>query len=231
MEKMTMPVIDLLKAIPLFESFNNSELRHLASLLKGQSLDKGEILFHKGDTGSAFFIIANGLIRISVSNKAGDEVTFAHLRGGDFFGEMALLDEQTRSADATALEDSTLYVLDRNDFFPFLFENENAVHSILRALSMRLRRTDDILAETAFLTVSSRLARRLLELAEPSQLSGRESAEYQVRMSQRELGAMPGVTRESINKELKILKDRGIITTSRGNIGIQDMERLKCRTQ
>jgi len=226
-----MVITDLLKQIPLFESLLDSERQRLASLLKRHSLSKGEILFHTGDVGSAFFIIIKRLIKIGVSNKMGDEVTLARLRDGDFFGEMALLDEQPRSADATALEDSTLYVLDRNDFFPFLIQNENAVRSILRALSMRLRRTDDLFAEISFLTVSARLAKRLLELAESLETPEKESTEYRIRMSQRDLAAMLGVTRESINKELKILRDKGMVTTSRNAIIIQDLDRLKRRTR
>jgi len=226
-----MVITDLLKQIPLFESLLDSERQRLASLLQRRSLGKGEILFHKGDTGSAFFIIIKGLIKIGVSNKLGDEVTLAFLRNGDFFGEMALLDELPRSADATALEDSLLYVLDRNDFFPFLTQNENAVRSILRALSMRLRRTDDLFAEISFLTVSARLAKRLLELVEPLQTPAKESPEYRIQMSQRDIAAMLGVTRESINKELKILRDKGMVTTSRNAITIQDLDRLKRRTR
>jgi len=226
-----MVITDLLKQIPLFESLLDSERQRLASLLQRRSLGKGEMLFHKGDTGSAFFIIIKGLIKIGVSNKLGDEVTLAFLRNGDFFGEMALLDELPRSADATALEDSLLYVLDRNDFFPFLTQNENAVRSILRALSMRLRRTDDLFAEISFLTVSARLAKRLLELAEPLQNPAKESPEYRIQMSQRDIAAMLGVTRESINKELKILRDKGMVTTSRNAIIVQDLDRLKRRTR
>jgi len=226
-----MVLTDLLKQIPLFESMLDSECRYLAALLQRRSLRKGEILFHKGDAGSSFFIIIKGLIKIGVSNRIGDEVTLALLRNGDFFGEMALLDEQPRSADATALEDSLLYVLDRTDFFPFLFQNENAVRSILRALSIRLRRTDDLFVEISFLTVPARLAKRLLELAEPLQTPGSESKEYRIRMPQRDLAAMLGVTRESINKELKILRDKGVVTTARNTIIIQDIERLKRRAR
>jgi len=224
-----MVLTDLLKQIPLFESMLNSECRHLAALMQRRSLHKGEILFHKGDAGSSFFIIIKGLIKIGVSNKLGDEVTLALLRNGDFFGEMALLDDKPRSADATALEDSLLYVLERDVFFSFLFQNENAVRSILRALSLRLRRTDDLFTEISFLTVPTRLAKRLYELAEPLQTPGNESNEYRIRMSQRDLAAMLGVTRESINKELKILRDKGVVTTARNAIIIQDLERLKRR--
>jgi len=229
-----MVITDLLQQIPLFESLDDSERQRLASLLQHRSLHKGEILFHKGDAGSTFFIIIKGLIKIGVSNKLGDEVTFAFLRSGDFFGEMALLDEQPRSADATALEDSLLYVLDRDDFFPFLIKNENTVRSVLsallRALSLRLRRTDDLLAEISFLTVPARLARRLIELAEFLPTKERESKEYQIRISQRELAGMLGVTRESISKELKILRSKALVTTARNTIVIHNLERLKCRT-
>jgi CRP/FNR family transcriptional regulator, cyclic AMP receptor protein len=226
-----MVITEILKQIPLFESMLDSERKQLATLLHRRSLQKGEILFHKGDQGSAFFIIIKGLIKIGVSNKIGDEVTLAHLRNGDFLGEMALLDEQPRSASATALEDSLLYVLNRNDFFPFLFQNENAVRSILRALSIRLRRTDDLFTEISFLTVPARLAKRLLELAEPLQNQSEEIKAYRVRISQRELASMLGVTRESINKELKILKDKDLVETSRNNIIIRDIDRLKRRTR
>jgi len=226
-----MVITDLLKQIPLFESMPDSEHRHLAALLQRRSLKKGEILFHKGDKGSSFFIIIKGLIKIGVSNKLGDEVTLALLGNGDFFGEMALLDEQPRSADATAMEDSLLYVLNRDDFFPFLFQNENAVRSILRALSLRLRRTDDLFAEISFLTVPARLAKRLVELAEPLKTPGTEPGEYRIRMSQRDLAAMLGVTRESINKELKILRDKGVVTTARNAIIIQNLDHLKRRTR
>lgn len=226
-----MIVTDLLKQIPLFESMVDLERQQLSALLQRRHLRKGEILFHKGDQGSAFFIIIKGLFKIAVSNKLGDEVTLALLRNGDFFGEMALLDEQPRSADAIALEDSLLYVLHRDDFFPFLFKNENAVRSILRALSIRLRRADDLFTEISFLTVPARLAKRLLELAEPLQTHKDESKTYQIQMSQRELASMLGVTRESINKELKILKDKGLVETSRNSIVIRDIERLKRRTR
>lgn len=229
-----MVITDLLQQIPLFESLDNSERRRLAALLQSRSLSKGEVLFQKGDPGSAFFIIIKGLIKIGVSNNLGEEVIFSFLGSGDFFGEMALLDKHPRSADATALEDSLLYVLDSNDFFPFLIQSENTVRSVisalLRALSLRLRRADDLLEEISFLTVPARLARRLLELAESLPIAEGESKKYRIRISQRELAGMLGVTRESISKELKILREKGLVTTARNTIIIHDLDHLKRRT-
>jgi CRP/FNR family transcriptional regulator, cyclic AMP receptor protein len=226
-----MVITDLLKQIPLFESMLDFERKQLADLLQRRSLRKNDYLFHKGDSGSSFFIIAEGQIKIGVSNKMGDEVTLALLRKGDFFGEMALLDEQPRSADASAVEDTLLYVLNRDDFFPFLFKNENAIRSILCALSMRLRRADDLFAEISFLTVSARLAKRLVELAHPLELKDANASEYRIQISQRELASILGVTRESINKELKILRDRNLVTTARNAIIIQNLDQLKRRAR
>jgi CRP-like cAMP-binding protein len=160
----------LLQQIPLFDSLDRSELKRLAKLLQSRSLKKREVLFRKGDPGSDFFIIIKGSIKIGVSKNLDEEVIFSFLGSGDCFGEMALLDNHPRSADATAVEDSLLYVLDSKDFYHFLLQSENTVRSVigalLRLLSLRLRRADHLLEEISFLTVPARLARRLLELAE-----------------------------------------------------------------
>lgn len=222
-----MTTTDLLQKIPLFESLNDQERQQLTTMLKLDAIKKRELLFSRGDAGSSFYIIIKGAIKISVSNELGAEVTLALLSDGDFFGEMALLDEQPRSANATALENTVLYRLDRNDFFSFLLQNENTIRSILCSLSLRLRSIDDMFSETTFLTVSARLAKRLFELAKPLQIQEKESKEYQIRMSQQELASMLGVTRERINKELKILRDKGIVTTARNSVIIRDLDRLR----
>jgi CRP/FNR family cyclic AMP-dependent transcriptional regulator len=109
-----MPVL-LIKQIPLFALLSPQEQETLASMLRRRSIRKGDFLFHKGDEGTALYIIFKGLIKIAVSTNRGDEVTLAMLADGDFFGEMALLDDLPRSTDAMALEDTQLYVLNRVD--------------------------------------------------------------------------------------------------------------------
>ncbi|MDA8126482.1 MAG: Crp/Fnr family transcriptional regulator, partial [Deltaproteobacteria bacterium] len=146
-----------------------------------------------------------------------------------FFGEMALLDGLPRSADTVAMEDSTLYTLNRNDFLSFLVQNEKSVRAVLASLSLRLRKTDDLLAEMCFLNLSVRLAQKLAELAE-EQGPDREAPEtYKLRISQQELGNILGVSRESINKELKLLRDKGWVSTSRNHIVIYELASLKKR--
>src|SRR5512140_1761132 len=106
--------MNVLKKIPLFASLSEEDLKNLTSLLRRKQLGKGELLFQQGDEGTALYIIVQGRIKISLSRRM-DNVTLAILVPGECLGEMALLDELPRSADAIALEDSQLYVLNRKD--------------------------------------------------------------------------------------------------------------------
>jgi CRP/FNR family transcriptional regulator, cyclic AMP receptor protein len=220
--------MNILKMIPLFASLPEADQQNLTSLLRRKNLGKGEILFQQGDEGTALYIIVQGRIKISLSRRM-DNVTLAILGQGEFLGEMALLDDLPRSADAIALEDSLLYVLNRKDFLSFLSNNPHTVYAILNSLSRRLRNTDGQLAEMCFLNVSARLAKRLVELAETQEPEEGNPKAYDLKISQQELGNILGVSRESINKELKILRDRGVVSTSRNSLRILDLESLKKR--
>jgi CRP-like cAMP-binding protein len=223
-----MPVL-LIKQIPIFALFSPHEQETLASMLRRRSIHKGDFLFHKGDEGTALYIIFKGLIKIAVSTNRGDEVTLAMLTDGDFFGEMALLDDLPRSADATALEDTQLYVLNRADFLSFLIHSEHAVRAIIQVLSLRLRRTDDMVAEVCFLNVSARLAKRLVALVESRHQVEKGDEQYKLHLTQRQLASLIGVSRETINKDLIILRQKEIVATARNIITIRDLDRLKHR--
>ena len=226
-----MAMVSLIKQIPLFSSLIHEEIEILAALLRRRSIKKGDILFQKGDEGTALYAILRGCIKIIVTTPVGDKITVAILNDGDFFGEMALLDGMTRSADAVALEETQLAVLDRDDFLTFLAQHEHAVRAILRTLSLRLRKTDDLLSEICFLSLSVRLAKRLLELARDESEGGNDVSVLAMRMTQKELSNLLGVSRESVSKELKTLRDKGIVSTARGKIVLLDQERLKKRAK
>jgi CRP/FNR family cyclic AMP-dependent transcriptional regulator len=220
--------INVLKRIPLFASLPEGDQRNLVSLLRRVNLRKGEILFRQGDEGLSLYLILQGRIRISLSRQM-DVVTLAILGQGEFLGEMALFDGLPRSADAIALEDSYLYALNRKDFLSFLVNNEKAVHAVLSSLSIRLRKTDALLAEMCFLNLSLRLVQKLVEFAQQQQPDEKNPNECTLRVSQQELGNILGVSRESINKELKHLRDKGIVSTSRNCIHIHNLASLKKR--
>jgi CRP/FNR family cyclic AMP-dependent transcriptional regulator len=223
---MATPVI-LLEQVPLFKAFKQSERQRLAALLRRQTIKKGDVLFRKGDEGNAFYIIRSGRIKIILTSLQEDEITLSVFAKGDFFGEMSLLDGMPRSADAVAMVMTHLYVLNRKDFLSFLIQNEQIVQSILYTLSMRLRKTDSLLGETAFLNISTRLLKRLLDLVESEGQCEEGSPAVRIDITQRELASLVGVCRESINKNLKVLCRKGLLTTSRNAIIIHDPELLK----
>jgi CRP/FNR family transcriptional regulator, cyclic AMP receptor protein len=220
--------ISVLKRIPLFASFPEADQQRLVTLLRKETLRKGERLFRQGDEGDALYLILQGRIKISLSSQM-DTVTLAVLGQGEFLGEMALLDGLPRSADAIAMEDSFLYALNRRDFLSCVVHNEKAVRGVLASLSLRLRKTDNMLAEMCFLNLSARLARTLVELAERQGPDREAPDQYKLKISQQELGNILGVSRESINRELKRLRDKGWVSTSRDYIHIEQLASLKKR--
>lgn len=221
----------LLKQVPLFRSLPLDECRQMAALLKKHYLKKGEALFRKGDEGTALYLILSGKLKISRQSRGGDEVILAVLAGGDFCGEMAILDGFPRSADAVALEETQLFGLNRKDFLAYMTSHEAAVQAILAALSQRLRKADDFLEDIFFLNVSARLAKKLIELALANGCREGQGEPGTVNATQKELAGMVGASRESVNKELRILREKDLVSISGNTILIRDLEALRRRVR
>lgn len=218
-----------LKKVPLLESLSDDDLADLWSSLRIQKLKEKQALFRKGDEGTALYIIKKGKIKIVLPSRVGEEVILTIFSEGDFLGEMSLLDQKPRSADGIAMEQSQVYVLNRLDFLSFLQKNENAIKCILSALSERLRKTDDLLEDTSFLSVSGRLAKKLLELGKEFGKTEKDTTKIGLKLTQQDLADLVGTTRESINKELKVLRAKGLVSTEGGYIQLLDLARLRRR--
>jgi CRP/FNR family cyclic AMP-dependent transcriptional regulator len=225
---MTHPEI-LLKQVPLFRSLRAEDSRHIAALLQKQTLRKGDFLFREKEEGHSLYMITAGKIKIIRQSRDGDEMILAVLSAGDFCGEMALLDGMSRSADAVAIEETQLYGLNRKDFIAYVMNNETAVKAILSALSKRLRNADDYLEDIFFLNVATRLAKKLIELAESSGFREEAGGPIKLNITQKDLAGMIGATRESVNKELRSLREKNLIGFSGNTIVIDDLEALKQR--
>lgn len=139
--------IDTLREVPLFESLDDSAAEELCELLETLDCEAQKVLFRAGDAGDAMYIIERGKVRICVQATDGHEVTLTELGRGDFFGEMALLEDgQRRSANAVVAEDARLAVLSREHFLSFIVGgNPNVALEMLTALANRLRHTDELL--------------------------------------------------------------------------------------
>ena len=154
--------IDNLRQVPLFESLDDDAAKQLCDLLETLDCEKQKVLFRAGEAGDAMYLIERGKVRISVDATNGRELTLTELGRGDFFGEMALLDGQPRSANATASEESRLAVLSRQHFLSFIMRgNPNVALEMMTALANRLRHTDELLRHSATRNVNVEEAARL----------------------------------------------------------------------
>lgn len=215
----------MLKKGPLLQSFSDADLANLSMSIRVQRLKEKQVLFRKGDEGTALYIIKKGKIKIVLPTAVGDEVILAIFSKGDVLGELSLLDDKPRYADGVAMEESEVYVLDRTDFLSFLQKNERAIKCVLSSLSERLRKMDDLLEDASSLSVSARLAKKLLE---PGREFGRCEEDVMrigLKLTQQDWADLVGTTRESINKELKILGGKGLMSMEGGSIHLVDLER------
>jgi uncharacterized membrane protein len=165
--------LEALRSVPLFASLDDPAATELRDLLTVKTVESGTKLFQKGDSGDAMYLVESGRVRISIPDTDGKEVTLADLAQGDFFGEMALIDGRSRSADARVVEAARFAILARKDFIAFVRANPDVALKMLGALSDRLRRTDELLRsrvsrnaneeEAARLTMSDRAADLIAE--------------------------------------------------------------------
>jgi uncharacterized membrane protein len=153
--------LEALRSVPLFAGLDDQAARELRNLLKLREVRGDTVLFKAGDSGDAMYLIETGRVRISVRDEDKEEVTLAELAGGDFFGEMALIDGKQRSADARVIEDARLAILERDKFLSFVRSNPDVALEMLSAVTDRLRRTDDLLRRRVSRNVNEEQAARL----------------------------------------------------------------------
>jgi CRP/FNR family transcriptional regulator, cyclic AMP receptor protein len=153
--------IETLRHVPLFESLDDEVARKLCQLLESADCKAKTFLFRAGDEGDAMYLIERGKVRICVRATDGREMTLTELGRGDFFGEMALLDGQRRSADAIVAEDARLAVLSREHFLSFMLSSPDVALEMLTALANRLRHTDELLRHSATRNVNVEEAAQL----------------------------------------------------------------------
>jgi len=195
----------LLEKGALFKALGEKERNDLAARAQPRSFAAGEPIFHVDDPGHSMMGVVVGTVRISLPTPKAREIILTDLPAGELFGEIALLDGQPRSANATALTNCELLILERRDVMPFLERNPTACLNLMQLLCGRIRRSDERMAEIAFFDLPARLARALLRY--PAQGHGPP----RLALSQRELAEMSGATRENVNRCLREWQKSGIL--------------------
>jgi len=206
-------VIDsaVFRRVALFANLDPVQLQGLSKVASVRHFKAGEPILRESEPGDQFFVIARGEVKVFVDSPDGREVVLTHLQAGEFFGEMALFDGDTRSASVTALADSELVVISRDDFLAALAADFGLTRRILQTLSARLRRSNEVIESLALQDVGGRLARYLVRLADAS---GQQPVDgyYAVhRPTHQEIANSIGATRETVTRMLKQFEDRKLI--------------------
>ncbi len=209
----------ILERHSLFGSLTLDELDQLLPHARLQAFRARQEIFHKGAAGLGLLAVLKGKVRISSIGPDGNQVMLNIINEGDVFGEIALLDGGERTADAVAMTECELLAIDRRDFVPFVRANPEVALRLLSVLCERLRRTTEQVEDMIFLDAPQRLAKKLLQLA--------ASGKTTITLSQRELGSMIGLSRESINKQLAHWQQDGVIRLDAGAIVLVDLESLR----
>jgi CRP/FNR family transcriptional regulator, cyclic AMP receptor protein len=217
----------LLGECVLFRGLGTGERHALFSRIRIRSYVAGETIFLMGSPGDNMMAVLSGNVRISVPSQEGRELLLAILFPGEVFGEIALLDGKERTADATAMTNCSLAILERRGILSFFEDHPGAWPNIVNVLCDRLRKTDEHLTEVAFLQLPVRLAKALLRgvSVDGQSVAGRQA--HQIQLSQRELGNLVGAARESVNKCLRSWQDDGIISIKGSVITIKDRAALE----
>jgi len=186
-----------------------------------------QLIFARGSPGRSMMAVLRGSIRISTTSINGREVVLAILNASEIFGEMALFDGGERTADAIAINDCDLLVVDQRDFIPFLKSRGDLCIAFLRLLSQRLRHTDELVEAAMFEPLESRLAKTLVRLASEAGSGNGAEPPLQLRVSQQELAGMIGASREKVNKQLRVWQRAGLLELAKRRVVIRDIGALQ----
>lgn len=208
-----------------FRGLPSPILDRLARHAHTTSYRAGSRIFSKGDEGFGLLAVLSGVIKISAVSEAGREIALNLIGANEVFGEIALVDGEPRTADATALTDCQICVLHRRDFVPILIGESKVALKLLAVLGARLRKTTQQVEDLSFEVLPVRMARALFRLAEVQATLSDDNP--RITITQRSLGDTVGLSRESTNRLLRDWEEKGMIALTRGAITIIEKSRLE----
>ena len=216
--------LSVLRKHPYFADLEPEAFEQLCRYAKHATMKRGATIASKGDPGTSLFAVISGTVKISVSSPDGRNAILNLIGPGENFGEVALLDGQSRSADATANTNCELFIIDRRDFIPFVRSQPALAMKFIELLCARLRTTSDQVEQVILQNLPGRLASALLRLTEKHKAAqgGRTIA-----ITQQEISEMVGMTRESINKQLRAWAARDWVRLEHGAIVVLKPQALQ----
>jgi CRP/FNR family cyclic AMP-dependent transcriptional regulator len=218
----------VLRKHPIFCDLDAEALDQLCRYARHSTLKRGATIFSKGDPGTSMFAVISGTVKISISSADGRSAILNLIGAGEIFGEVALLDGLARTADAIANTGCEIFTIDRRDFIPFVKSQPALAMKFIELLCTRLRWTSDQVEQVILQDLPGRLASALLRLTEKHKL---EPAGRTIAVTQQEISEMVGMTRESINKQLRAWAARNWVRLEHGAIVVLKAKPLQALTE
>ncbi len=219
-------MIEAVTGLGAFGRLPEQDLRGLVQQSTIRSLRARETIFRCGDPGRTVIVVLDGYVKLSSFTPGGREVVLEIVQPGGCFGELAVLNNWPRNADASTISRCKLLAIDGRQFIQVMERSPAGLQVMVQLISQRLRTVNERVIDAIELPASARLVKVLLHLAELQCPTVRNGTRIQLRLSQAELGGMTGLTRESINKHLAMLRDAGWILQSCGSVTLLDVTAL-----
>jgi CRP-like cAMP-binding protein len=219
-------VIELLGRVPVFSTLELVDLERIAEVAFPRSFEPGQAVFREGDASDTCYVVREGLARAVRSHGDGRTITLATFGPGDFFGELAMFEDERRSATVEAIEPTSVIGVLGPDMRRLMSEHAEIAMRLVIALGRRLRETNERLSRQSFQTVQSRVAAVLGELVQQEVASGKGAADVLVTATQADLAQLAGSSRESASRFLAVLERAGVISQGRGRLVVHDPKAL-----
>jgi CRP-like cAMP-binding protein len=231
-------VVELLARVPVLSTLDGDDLERIADLAVPRAFEPGQVVFREGDASDTCYIVRSGRARAVREHQGGRTITLATFGPGEFFGELALFEDERRSATVEAIEQCDVVAVLGPDMRRLMIEHPGISARLVIALGRRLRETNERLSRQSFQTVQSRVAVVLSELVAQERREPGESTEgtsgetadrkdVQVTATQADLAQLAGSSRESASRFLAVLERAGVISQGRGRLVVHDPEALK----
>jgi len=217
----------LLGRVPVFEALRAEDLAHVADVAVPRGFRAAEVVFREGDDSDTCYVVRSGHARAVREHADGRQITLATFGPGDIFGELAMFDDERRSATVEAIDDLAVLGIPGIDMRALLTRHPDIAVKLVIALGRRLRAANERLARQSFQTVQSRVAAVLAQLVEQARSEGAGDGDVLLTATQTELAQLAGSSRESASRFLAVLERAGVISQGRGRLTVHDPAALQ----
>jgi len=215
----------ILKSVPLFSLFSDTQLAQVLSCVQHRSYPRNAFILRAGEETDALYIVLSGRVKVLIPDEEGHEVILSIIGPQEYFGEMGLLDDLSRSASVETLESCEMLRLSKAGFTNILKDNFELAMLIIRGLVKRLREADRKIESLALIDVYGRVARLLIDMAQ--NMDGKWVVEHAP--AKQEIARMIGASREMVSRVVKDLQGKGLIRAEKRRIYVLDKTSMQRR--